>query len=377
MYIYQRYLENQIKKKMFLGSVICIFGPRRSGKTTLAKKLLESFGKEGYYLNCEDSRERAYLVPGNPDILKNYILGKKIVILDEAQTIENIGMVLKVFVDTYPEIQIIATGSSSFELANRIGEPLVGRSFDFFLLPLAFEEIFEKKEKLEIQKELPALLIYGSYPQIINIVNKEDKIISLGQIANNYLYKDIFTYEQIKKPKILEDLLKTIAFQIGKEVSLTELSRHLGTARPTIERYLSLLEKTFVIKRIYSLKRNRRDEIRSNFKIYFYDLGIRNYIINSLNDMEFRNDIGQLFENYFIMERIKYHYNHKMFLPLIYFWRTHSQLEVDYIEEENGIFKAFECKWKEEKASFNEFKKSYPNNETFVVNNKNIADFLK
>jgi hypothetical protein len=377
MHIYQRYLENEIKKRLFEGKVICLFGPRRSGKTTLAKKILSEYGNEGYYLNCEDARERSYLIPGNPDILKNYISGKKIIVLDEAQTVENIGIVLKVFVDTYPEIQLIATGSSSFELANRVGEPLVGRAWDFFLPPLAFEELFVNKGGLEVNRELPSFLVYGSYPQVVNSLSKEEKILSLGQIANNYLYKDIFVYEQIRKLKILEDLLKTIAFQISKEVSITELSKHLNTARPTIERYLWLLEKTFVIKRIYSLKRNRRDEIRSNFKIYFYDLGVRNYIINSLNELENRNDIGELFENYFVMERIKYHYHHHMFLPLMYFWRTHSQLEVDYIEEKDSNFEAFECKWKNKIVSFTEFKKSYPNSNTYVVHKDNIQDFLR
>ena len=326
-------------------------------------------------MNCEDIRERAYLLPGEPSVLKKYLGSKKIVVIDEAQTIENIGMVLKVFVDTYPETQIIATGSSSFELANRVGEPLVGRSWDFFLPPLSFKELFNGKNNYEIQKNLEDILIYGSFPSVVSS-NIEDKIGALSQIANNYLYKDIFTYEQIRKPKILEDLLHLLAFQVGNEVNISELSIKLEIGRTTVERYLQLLEKTFVLKRLYSLKRNRRDEIRSAFKVYFYDNGVRNYLINSFNNLKMRNDIGALFENYFVMERIKYHQQKTGWLPLIYFWRTHSQLEIDYIEEQNSAFKAFECKWGNEKVVFTEFQKAYPNSETFIVNSKNIQDFL-
>ena len=373
--MYQRIIEGKIRERLFQGKIICLFGPRRSGKTTLAKKILADFGDDGYYMNCENIHERAYLLSGEPDVLKKYLGSKKIVVIDEAQTVEHIGTVLKVFVDTYPEVQIIATGSSSFELANRVGEPLVGRSWDFFLAPLSFKEIFEGKGLYEIQKSFEDILIYGSFPSVVSS-GTEDKVPALSQIANNYLYKDIFAYEQIRKPKILEDLLHLLAFQIGNEVNTSELSKKLEIGRPTVERYLQLLEKTFVIKRLYSLKRNRRDEIRSAFKVYFYDNGVRNYLINSFNNLKLRNDIGALFENYFVMERIKYHQQKTGLLPIIYFWRTHSQLEIDYIEEKDGVFRAFECKWSEEKAGFTEFQKAYPNSETFVVNSKNIQDFL-
>jgi predicted AAA+ superfamily ATPase len=285
-------------------------------------------------------------------------------------------MVLKVFVDTYPEVQIIATGSSYFELANRIGEPLVGRAWDFFLAPLAFAEIFYDTHEQQATRQLEELLIYGSFPAVVTSPSK-DKIATLGQIANNYLYKDIFTYEQIRKPKILEDLLKLLALQLGNEVSVTELSNNLQIGRPTVERYLQLLEKTFVIKRLYTLKRNRRDEMRSAFKIYFYDTGVRNYLINNFNPASLRNDIGFLFENYFIMERIKYHHQTSGILPPMYFWRTYKQMEIDYIEEHNGILQAFECKWGNKKVSFGEFQKSYPASETHVVHRENIGEFLK
>lgn len=373
--MYKRILEEKIKEKFFKSKVICIFGPRRSGKTTLVKKILSEYGKDGYYMNCENTLERNYLLPGQPDILRKYMEGRKIIVLDEAQTVEHIGMVLKVFVDTYPDIQLIATGSSSFELANRVGEPLVGRSWDFFLAPLSFREIFADDAHRAVSNSLEDLFIYGSFPQVV-ISKREEKTLALSQIANNYLYKDIFTFEQIKKPKVLEDLLKLTAFQVGNEVSINELAQKLEISRPTVERYLQLLEKTFVIKRLYSLKRNRRDEMRSAFKIYFWDIGVRNYIINALNPISLRDDVGALFENYFVIERIKYHYNNYGFLPLINFWRTYGQLEIDYIEETNGSFKAFECKWTASKTNFKDFKTSYPDSVGIVVNRENLDNFL-
>ncbi|MEK7623763.1 MAG: ATP-binding protein [Patescibacteria group bacterium] len=376
MALYSRILENKIKEKLFQGKVLCLFGPRRSGKTTLARKILSEFGESGYYLNCEDARERNYLIPGDPHVLKTYLGKHTIAVLDEAQTIENIGLVLKVFVDTYPDVQLIATGSSSFELANRLGEPLLGRAWDFFLSPLSFAEIFPPQNGLSrVEGSLVELLIYGSFPQVV-VAPVNEKIQMISQIANNYLYKDIFTFESIRKPKILENLLKSVALQLGQEVSLNELSRHIGVGRQTIERYLSLLEKSFVIKRLYSLRRNRRDEIKSNFKIYFYDLGVRNYIINAFNPIDIRADVGGLFENYFIMERVKYHYNHTGYLPNVYFWRTHGQKEIDFIEEQNGVMSAFECKWTKENVSFKEFLSSYPGSQTHVVHRGNIQEFL-
>lgn len=325
-------------------------------------------------MNCENTLERNYLLPGRPDVLKKYIGKRKLIVLDEAQTIEHIGQVLKVFVDTYPEIQLIATGSSSFDLANRVGESLVGRAFSFFLSPLSFKELFGD-DVMKVLRELGDILIYGSFPSVVTAL-PEEKIVALSQIANNYLYKDIFTFEQIRKPKVLEDLLKLLAFQIGSEVSLSELAESLEISRRTAQRYLQLLEKTFVIKRLYSLKRNRRDEIRSAFKVYFYDIGVRNYVINAFNQIGLRNDISMLFENYFVMERIKYHYNKSGRLPLMSFWRTYSQMEVDYIEESGGIFTAFECKWKEKEVSFRKFKKTYPKSVGHVVHRGNLRDFL-
>lgn len=355
----QRFLETKIKEKMFLGKVIVLFGPRRAGKTTLAKKIANEYGEGSYYLNCENLQEREYLQLGQPEIFKRYIQDKKLIILDEAQSVPDIGKILKVIVDAYPELQIIATGSSSFDLANK---------YVFFLSPFSYKEIGDK--------DLETQLIFGNFPQVVSEINKDNKIVSLGEITTNYLYKDIFTFENIKKPKLLDNLLKTLAFQVGQEVNKFELAKHLKTSPQTIERYLNLLEKTYVIKILYSLVRNRRDEINTNFKVYFLDLGIRNYIINNFNILGLRDDVGRLFENFFFIERLKKHWNEKQYLPLIYFWRTHRQLEIDYIEEKDGKFYAFECKWGDKVPKFTQFQESYPNSETFVVNRQNFEDFI-
>ncbi len=378
MKLFERAIEKRLRANLFKGKIICLYGPRRSGKTTLVKKILEEFSDDGYYLNCEDARERNHLVIGRADILKTYVDSKKIVVLDEAQTVEHIGTILKLFVDTYPEIQLIATGSSSFDLANRIGEPLVGRAYEFLLYPISVGELVTAYNKQEVIKNSENFLRFGMYPSIIDSTGPE-KINLLSAIASNYLYKDIFTFEHIRKLKLLEDLLKLLALQIGSEVSLNELAGKLEVSRPTVERYLELLEKTYVIRRLYTLKRNIRNEIRGNFKVFFYDLGVRNYLINNFNTMETRTDSGALFENFFIMERIKYHHNTYGYLPLIYFWRTYDQKEIDFVEEQNGKFTLFECKLntvKRNTRAFTAFKVAYPESAYTDVTVSNFVEYL-
>ncbi len=377
MIIFERMIEKSLKNSLFLGKVICLYGPRQAGKTTLSKKILAQFGNDGYYLNCEDARERNYLVVGRPDILKNYISDKKIVVLDEAQSVENIGQILKVFVDTYPEVQLVATGSSSFDLANKVGEPLVGRSVEFFLYPLSVKELILAYDQQEVAKNIDTYIRFGAYPAVVTSLENK-KIENLSGIANNYLYKDIFTFEQIRKPRLIEDLLKLIALQVGSEVSLNEIAQKIEVSRKTIERYLELLEKSFVIKRLYSFKRNLRDEIRGNFKIYFYDLGVRNYLINNFNPLEIRSDAGALFENFFVMERIKYHHNATNRIPPIYFWRTYQQQEIDFLEERDGALNAFECTLSDKKQRNvpKLFLKTYPESRFTVANKINFIQYV-
>lgn len=376
--IYHRTLEKAIKDSLFQGKVLCIFGPRRSGKTTLAKELLSTYGTDGYYLNCENLQERQYLLPNDPERLKNHLENKKIVVFDEAQTVEGIGTILKVFSDTYPDIQLIATGSSSFELANRTGEPLVGRSKTFFLYPLSYEEIIATLNTPS-HAILEQSLLFGSYPAVAKAKTQAEKITQLSSIATGYLYKDIFTFERIRKPRLIEDLLKLIALQLGSEVSMNELAQTLGVGRPTVERYLELLEKAFVIRRLHALKRNLRNEIKGNFKVYFFDLGIRNYIINAFGPLDTRMDVGPLFENYFIMERMKKMENQQGYLPPVYFWRTHAGQEIDYIEEKDGNLASFECKWNPRAAKQTPptaFITAYPNSTFSCVTSENFNKFL-
>ena len=376
--MFQRKIKEKIINNLFKGKVICIFGPRRSGKTTICKEILAPFGDDGYYLNCENIVERGYLVEGNPSLLKSKFGDKKIIVLDEAQSVEYIGKFLKLFVDTYPEIQLIATGSSSFELANKVGEPLVGRAYEHFLPPLAFSEIKEKTGNfLEMHRIQDELLIYGSYPQVVSSLGEEKKEV-LSQIVSSYLYKDILTFENIKKPRLIESLLRLLALQIGQEVSVNDLAQRLEVTRATILRYIDLLEKVFIIKVLYPLRRNRRDEVRNLFKVYFWDLGVRNFLLERLQPLELRDDKGMLFENFFVMEMLKKFYQTSFYLPPLYFWRIYKdQLEVDFLYEKNGKFFAYECKWNEkETPKFTKFLESYPNSETFIVNRDNFQDYL-
>src|SRR3989338_9462233 len=288
MVIFERAIEPKIKELLFKGRAILIFGPRQAGKTTLAKKLLAEFGKEGEYFNCDTLTVRNYFALGEPEKLKALIGNKKIVVFDEAQTIQNIGTILKVFHDTYPDTQIIATGSSSFDLANKINEPLTGRSFEFVLYPLSVYEIKEANA-LVGKKDLLEFMRLGTYPAVVVEKNIEKKEDILKNLATNYLYKDIYTFESIKNPTIFENLIKLLSFQMGSLVSINELSIELGASRPTINKYLRLLEQSYIIKIIRSFSNNPRKEIKKAFKVYFIDLGVRNAVIDNVSLVENRN----------------------------------------------------------------------------------------
>lgn len=369
MIIFERTIEDKIRKNLFKNQIVTILGPRQSGKTTLSKKIIKEYGESGEYFDCELAYVRKHFVLGEPDVLLSLIGKNKIVVFDEAQTIENIGKILKVFFDTYPHIQIIATGSSSFDLANKIKEPLTGRAAEFTLLPLSLEEI--KPKKILNKESLYDLLVYGTYPAVVGAETKEDKENELKKIATNYLYKDIFTFESIKNPRIFEELLKMLALQISATVSTNEIAKALGVQRFIVDKYIKLLEQSYVIKKINSFSRNMRTELKKSFKIYFIDVGIRNALIDEINKIDDRSDKGAIFENFFISERMKIG-TLETFPPKIYFWRTRGGLEIDMIEEKNNQIKAYECKWKNEKVSFQTFLKYYPKAETSVVTTENI-----
>ena len=364
MLIFRRKIADQISKTIGSGKILLIFGPRQVGKTTLAKKLLEEHGDPDAYFNCETLAVREHLVVGDAGPLKKLAGRHKLIVLDEAQTVENIGSILKLFADTYPDVQIIATGSSSFDLANRINEPLTGRAFSFVLLPLSLEEIRSGKHVDE--RELHTLMRYGSYPAIVAEPDTEEKERLLKNISTSYLYKDVFTFENIKSPLHFEQLLKLIAHQVGSTVSLNELAESVGATRHTIEKYLRLLEQAFVIKRVHSFSRNNRNELRKAFKIFFLDTGVRNAVINDLQGVENRSDKGQLFEQFYFTELLK-RSAVETFGPAIHFWRTKQGLEIDFVVEHAGDIEAYECKWGNGPASFGTFLKSYPSARTSVV----------
>src|SRR3989338_5757222 len=297
MIIFERNLEKQIEPLLFKKRAILIFGPRQVGKTTLAKKLLAKHAGSAAadsYFNCDEMVVRNYFKFGEPDVLKRLVGERKLVVFDEAQTIQNIGKILKVFIDTYPDVQIIATGSSSFDLANKINEPLTGRSFEFILYPLSLQEI--KAAKDVPMRELHEIMRFGAYPAIAGEDNSATREDLLKNITTNYLYKDIFVFGAIKNPQVFEDLIKSLAYQMGNEVSVAELADLLKTSRANIEKYLRLLEQSFIIKKVRSFSRNGRNELKKAFKIYFIDTGIRNAVIGDISAaMEDREDKGTLF----------------------------------------------------------------------------------
>jgi len=373
--MYYREMSDIIGKQLFKNKVIILFGPRRVGKTTLSKDLLKNFGNSRY-LNCELLENKTALETTNSLALRNYLGNYSLLVLDEAQQIRDIGRTLKVLIDTFPEIQIIATGSSSFELGNRLAEPLTGRAQEYLLLPLSINELLQKEDKITIRANLEYILRFGLYPEVYGKPDEEAKE-ELNQIASNYLYRDVLQFEQLKRPALLQNLLTALSLQIGQEVSFNELSRLLGETVPTIQRYIELLEKSFVIFRLRSFSRNLRKEIGKGQKIYFYDLGIRNALIRNFNPVQIRNDIGGLWENFCIVERMKSNMVNRRFVNA-YFWRTYDQKEIDYIEEEGGEISAFEFKYSNNKQPGlpAEFGNAYPGASFMCVNNENFWAFI-
>ncbi|MES2023781.1 MAG: ATP-binding protein [Patescibacteria group bacterium] len=369
MIIYKRQIESKIESLLFKGRMIAILGPRQSGKTTLSKKIISQYGNDGAYFDCQINDVREHFIVGKPNALLSLIKGKKIVVFDEAQTIQDIGTILKVFHDTYPEIQIIATGSSSFDLANKINEPMTGRVFEFILLPLSLKEI--RMVKNITKEDLMDYLLFGTYPAVVSAETRAEKEIVLKNIATNYLYKDVFVFEAIRNPRIFEDLVKMLALQIGQMVSVNELSVSLGISRSVVQKYLRLLEQSFIIKIVHSFSQNSRNELKKAFKVFFLDLGVRNSLVDIKKLLEVRADKGVIFENFFITERLKYG-TLETFPPEIMFWRTRTGLEIDFIEKSGLDIIAYECKWSDTDVSFKEFLKLYPNAKTSVVTPDNL-----
>jgi len=371
----QRIIENQIRDRLFKRKAILLLGARQTGKTTLLKKIVQSYGGDALWLNADeyDIKERF----NNPtsSSLKALIGSKKLVILDEAHQIPDIGIALKLLVDTYPEIQVIASGSSAFELQNKTNEPLTGRKFEFQLFPLSYRELADCNQVMIEQRLLNHRLVFGSYPEVVNNQGNEVEVLKL--LSDSFLYRDLLMLESIKKPEKLVKLLQALAYQIGQEVSYNEIGNLIGLDSKTVEAYVQLLEKSFVVFRLPSFSRNLRNELKDSKKIYFYDNGIRNALISSFQLLEGRQDMGALWENYLVSERRKSN-SYGMFYGNAYFWRTKEQQEIDYIEEVDGGLRAYEFKWKEKanQRITKTFSRAYPNCETAFVHTGNYDGFL-
>lgn len=370
-----RHLDNEIKKYLFKKKAIIIYGARQVGKTTLVKNLLEDPPHTILFLNGDDADVREALLNPNPVKIKQIIGRHRIIVLDEAQRIPETGLVLKIIHDNYPDIQLIVTGSSSFDLADKINEPMTGRKFEFFLHPLSFSEMIDHHSFLTERRLLEHRMIFGYYPDIVISEGDEQKL--LKSLASSFLYKDLLNLEQIHKPVLLEKILKALALQIGNEVSYNELAKLLDYDKGTIEKYIDLLEKSYIIFRLPGLNRNVRNEIKNGRKIYFYDNGIRNAIIGNLLPLSSRTDIGPLWENFLISERHKMLHNNNIDFSS-YFWRTTQQQEIDYIEERNGKIYPFEFKWNTTRniRLSKTFLNAYPGSEFNVITPENVAEFL-
>lgn len=368
-----RTIQATLQKKLKGDKAIIILGPRQVGKTTLLEELFKQ--ANALWLNGDDSDTRKLLEKPNATKLKS-ILGKhEFLIIDEAQRVRNIGVCIKIITDQIKNTKVIATGSSSFELANKINEPLTGRKWEFYLFPLSFQEMVNHHGLLTEKRLLENRMIYGYYPEVINDTTEAKSIIK--SLADSYLYKDILIWENIQKPEKLERLIQALAFQIGSEVSYNELGQICSLDKETVEKYIQLLEKAFIVFRLNSFSRNLRNELKKSRKIYFFDNGIRNAVINQFSPLASRNDKGALWENLIISERFKYTHYEQIYCNR-YFWRTTAQQEIDYIEERDGNIFAWEFKWNSKKK--NRFTKTFTNEyhpvETNTISPDNMEDFV-
>ena len=371
----KRYLEDVIPGFMFKGKAIIIFGARQTGKTTLVNKIVEASGKKALFLYGDERATRTLLTDESKERLAGIAAGYEILVIDEAQKIDEIGNVIKIFTDRIPEVQVIATGSSSFELMNRTSESLTGRKFEFFLYPFSFAELKANTHLLAERGELERRLVFGSYPEVVAKPGQSAKTVK--DVSGSYLFKDIFEIDGLRFPSLIDSLARAVAFQVGSEVSTNELAQLTGTDNKTVEKYLKILERAFIIFRLPALSRNERNEIKKGKKIYFYDNGIRNALIGNLYDLTTRTDTGALWENYLISERRKL-LSYKESMARTFFWRTFQHQEIDYLEEYFDGIHAFEFKWSE-KAGYKfpqTFLKNYKILSQQVIHRMNYDEFL-
>ncbi len=371
----KRDIHDLIEKKFFSGKAIVILGARQVGKTTFLKQFLKKFPEKVMWLNADNPEDRDLLDQINSTKAKSLFIPDTIVIIDEAQRLANSGLTLKIIHDSCENIQLIATGSSSFEISDKIKEALTGRKWTFTMFSFSISEIAKIRNTLEILRTLDTRLIYGSYPDVINHPGNEKEI--LLELVSDYLYKDVFSLKDVRKPDILEKITKALALQTGSQVSYREISNFLDVDKGTVERYIYLLEQAFVIFRLPSYAKNLRNELKQSRKIYFYDNGVRNAVLNQFAPLSIRNDTGALWENYLISERLKLLHNSRQHRNM-YFWRTTLQQEIDYIEETDGEIAAFEFKWGNGKKNKHQkaFTRAYPDSKIQIIDRDNFLDFL-
>lgn len=369
-----RTLEPQLRQALYKGKILILYGPRQVGKTTLAQNIAKNYGKV-LLLNCDDSLTRKKLSNQNTVTLKSLVQGYDFILIDEAQRVENIGLTLKQLVEALPKtVQVMATGSSSFDLANKIKEPLTGRSREFTLLPFSLEELRNIENPIEQQAALEDKILYGLYPEVV--LSASDRLQTLKNITENYLYKDILVFEGIRKPEWMEKILQLLAVGTGSLVSFSELANTLDISKQTIEHYIRILEQAFVIYSLKPYHNNLRSELTKKRKIYFYDTGIRNMLLGNFQPMDLRAERGGLWENFVISERLKWVQNHGHIMLKSHFWRTTTGVEVDLLEEENTKKRAFEIKWNNAKNQKipSQFLANYGETPYTLIHQENLLD---
>lgn len=373
----ERTMKSQIIKKIkTTDKVVIIYGPRQVGKTTLSKEIIKELGLKTLAINADEEKYGDILSSRDFAKINRLISGYELLFIDEAQRIPDIGINLKIIKDQLPDLKIIATGSSSFELANEVAEPLTGRVWTYNLYPISTLEIKEHFSNFEIDEMIEELLIFGSYPEVFTTKNWQSKRELLAEIDKSYLYKDVLKIAKIKYAGKIKKLLQLLAFQIGSEVSISEIARQLEINKETVDRYIDLLEKSFVIFRLGGFSRNLRKEVSKMDKIYFYDLGIRNAVIDNLKSLSNRDDKGQLWENFLLIERKKY-LDYKRIFASQYFWRTTTGAELDYVEEREGMLRGYEFKYgKKEIKAPKSWMENYKEAKFKVINKENYLDFI-
>lgn len=371
-----RTLQQVLESHMFRGKAIIVTGARQVGKSTLLEQIVSGRTEPVLRLNCDEPEVREALTGANSQDLRLIVGNSRIVIIDEAQRVKGIGRTLKLITDGMPQVQLLVTGSSSLNLLDSLDEPLTGRKFEYQLFPFATAELIADRGLIEARQMLDSRLVFGSYPDVVNHADGAKEIIM--NLADSYLYKDLLAYDGMRKPALLAKLLTALALQVGSQVSYNEVAQTIGSDSKTVEKYIDLLEKCFIVFRLQAFSRNLRNELKKSRKVYFWDNGVRNAVIQNFAPLTMRADVGALWENFFVSERIKRN-RYDQHYAKSYFWRTTTKKEIDYVEEEDGVFTAFELKWNPKKASTSfpsEFIGTYPVKQHEVITPENYWRYL-